>query len=119
MALARFQFFGRVHRNDSNAELFDEELHRTNNMLRKDLNARSTILAYIGNFERNINVISTNLQRFEASNGKRSFRKAAQKRLRMRWVLVCERLDSLLLMFFLTINSLFFAVLLLIGYLSN
>nr|CDJ81600.1 unnamed protein product [Haemonchus contortus] len=74
----------------------------------QDSQTRSVILAYIGNFERNINLISADVQR-----------KAAQKRLRMKWVLVCERLDSLLLLFFLTVNTLFFAVLLLVGYMSN
>ncbi|KAK5983526.1 hypothetical protein GCK32_001141, partial [Trichostrongylus colubriformis] len=108
IALTRFQFFGSVHKEDASVNLLDEEFHQTNSILRKDSQTRSTILAYIGNFERNINAISDNLQR-----------KAAQKRLRMRWVLVCERLDSLLLVFFLTINSLFFVILLLVGYLSN
>ncbi|WKY11201.1 hypothetical protein Q1695_003059 [Nippostrongylus brasiliensis] len=108
MALARFQFCRRIHRNDSNAELFAEDFRQTNSILKKDSLARCDILAHIGNFERNMNVISANLQK-----------KAAQKRLRMRWVRVCERIDSLLLVFFLLVNSLFFAVLLIVGYLSN
>lgn len=112
MTLARFQFFGGVTRKDSNSGLFDEDYHPNNSILKhtlfQDSMARKEILTYIGNFERNIHVISTNLQR-----------KAAQKRLRMRWVRVCERLDSLLLAFFLAVNTLFFTVLLLVGYLSN
>ncbi|XGW01258.1 hypothetical protein V3C99_013874, partial [Haemonchus contortus] len=108
MALARFKLFSRVHRNDSCSSLLNEQLNQTNNVSRKDSQTRSVILAYIGNFERNINLISADVQR-----------KAAQKRLRMKWVLVCERLDSLLLLFFLTVNTLFFAVLLLVGYMSN
>ncbi|VDL79649.1 unnamed protein product [Nippostrongylus brasiliensis] len=35
MALARFQFCRRIHRNDSNAELFAEDFRQTNSILKK------------------------------------------------------------------------------------
>ncbi|RCN37466.1 Neurotransmitter-gated ion-channel transmembrane region [Ancylostoma caninum] len=109
MTLARFKFCpSRVHKNDEQAEFFNEEFHNADGILKRDSITRSQILARIGNFEHNVRVISTNLQR-----------KAAQKRLRMRWVRVCERIDSLLLVVFLTANTTFFVAILLVGYLSN
>ncbi|KAL6741917.1 hypothetical protein Aduo_015124 [Ancylostoma duodenale] len=109
MTLARFKFCpSRIHKNDEQAEFFVEEFHNTDGILKRDSITRSQILARIGNFEHNVRVISANLQR-----------KAAQKRLRMRWVRVCERIDSLLLVVFLTANTTFFVAILLVGYLSN
>ncbi|KAK6753874.1 hypothetical protein RB195_013080 [Necator americanus] len=107
--LTRFQFcLSRVYKNDMDSEFSIEECNHTDSILKRDSIARSQILARIGNFEHNVRVISANLQR-----------KAAQKRLRMRWIRVCERIDTLLLVIFLIVNTMFFVVILLVGYLSN
>ncbi|KHJ84839.1 hypothetical protein OESDEN_15442 [Oesophagostomum dentatum] len=109
MALAHFHFWpNRIHKDDFDSDCFVEEFYHTDRLLKKDSIARGQILARIGHFEHNVSLISRNLQR-----------KAAQKRLRMRWIHVCERIDNLLLVLFLTANTLFFAGILFVGYISN
>ncbi|KJH49955.1 Neurotransmitter-gated ion-channel transmembrane region [Dictyocaulus viviparus] len=119
MALARFQIFHRrIYRSDSYSDQYEvDDFCQPNGRPREKFVdfprlqsslARCEISTPTRSFENTMRLILANLQK-----------KAAQKRLRIKWIRVCERLDSILLIFFLTVNSWFFTFILIVGYLAH